>query len=102
MLLSTSVTAVIQYVRDPLKRAAGADTALHHRTNRAGVVNLLVATAPLLGAQPHSVLLTSFMAAVGTRHLHKDTEAFYKKLLCMTSQDAALLIGTYHALHFNP
>lgn len=101
MFLSTSVTVVIQYVRGSLKRAAGADTALDHRPNRAGVVNLLVATASLLGSQPHSVLLTSFMAAVETRHLHKDTEAFYKKLLCMTSQDAALLLGTY-ALHFNP
>ncbi|CAM9211239.1 unnamed protein product, partial [Laminaria digitata] len=58
-----------------------------------GVVNVLVATAPLLAPQPHAVLLTSFMASVGTLPLHKDIEAFYEKQLCMTSQAAALLLG---------
>ena len=68
------------------------------RLYHAGVVNILVATAPLLGPQPHAVLLTSFMAAVGTLHLHKDPEAFYKKLLCMTSQAASLLLGMNRTL----
>lgn len=61
----------------------------------AGIVNLLVGTAPLLRPQPHAVLLTSFMAFVSTLHLYKDTGAFYKKLLCMTSQAAALLLGMH-------
>lgn len=72
-----------------------------HRINRAGVVNVLVATAPLLAPQPHAVLLTSFMASVGTLPLHKDTEAFYKKQLCMTSQAAALLLGIHRTLYHN-
>lgn len=50
---------------------------------------------PLLKPQPHSVLLTSFMASVRTLHLYKDTDAFYKKLFCMTSQAAAILLGLH-------
>lgn len=66
-----------------------------------GIVNILVATAPLVGSLPHSVLLTSLIASVQALHLYKDTEAFYKKLLCMTPQAAALLIGMHRTFTRN-
>lgn len=63
-----------------------------------GIVNLLVASAPLLKPGSHSVLLTSFMASVQTLHLHEDMEAFYQKLFCMPSQAAAILLGMNRVL----
>lgn len=58
-----------------------------------GVVNLLVAAAPLLKTTAHAVLLTSFMAALQNLSLYKNTSEFYEKYLCMGSQASSLLLG---------
>ncbi|CAM9288454.1 unnamed protein product [Ectocarpus fasciculatus] len=62
-----------------------------------GVVNLLVAAAPLLKTTAHAVLLTSFMAALQNLSLYKNTSEFYQKYLCMGSQASTLLLGVVPA-----
>ncbi|CAM9358762.1 unnamed protein product [Scytosiphon promiscuus] len=58
-----------------------------------GLVNLLVATAPLLRRSPHAVLLTSLMASLKSLPTYKDTSDFYEKIMCMTPQAASILLG---------
>ncbi|CAM9120897.1 unnamed protein product [Ectocarpus sp. 6 AP-2014] len=58
-----------------------------------GMVNVLVASAPLLKALPHAVLLTSLMATLVNLHQYKDLADFQAKLLCMSSQAAGILLG---------
>ena len=58
-----------------------------------GIVNLLVATAPLLKTLPHAVLLTSLMASLLNLHRYKDMANFQEKLLCMSPQAAGILLG---------
>ncbi|CAN0267812.1 unnamed protein product, partial [Ectocarpus sp. 12 AP-2014] len=62
-----------------------------------GVVNLLVAAAPLLKTTAHAVLLTSFMAALQNLSLYKNTSEFYEKYLCMDSHASSLLLGVVPA-----
>lgn len=57
------------------------------------MVNVLVASAPLLKALPHAVLLTSLMATLVNLHQYKDLADFQAKLLCMSSQAAGILLG---------
>ncbi|CAM9397242.1 unnamed protein product, partial [Hapterophycus canaliculatus] len=58
-----------------------------------GIVNLLVASAPLLKTSPHAVLLTSLMSSLANLHNYKNLTEFQEKVLCMSSQAAGILIG---------
>lgn len=58
-----------------------------------GIINLLVATAPLLKTLPHAVLLTSLMASLVNLHRYKNTADFQEKLLCMSPDVAGILLG---------
>lgn len=58
-----------------------------------GILNVVVASAPLLKTLPQAVLLTSFLATPKFAHLFDGTSDFYEKLLCMNAQAAALLLG---------
>eukprot|EP00752_Nemacystus_decipiens_P005603 g5071.t1 len=62
-----------------------------------GIVNLLVATAPLLKTLPHAVLLTSLMSTLAHLHRYKDTAEFQEKLLCMSPHVAGILLGVVPA-----
>lgn len=66
------------------------------RANFPGIINLMVATAPLLKTLPHAVLLTSLMASLVNLHRYKDTAEFQEKLLCMSPHVAGLLLGEWH------
>ncbi|CAM9703054.1 unnamed protein product, partial [Pylaiella littoralis] len=57
-----------------------------------GILNLVVASAPLLNTQPHAVLLTSFLATAQATHLFEGTSGFHEKLLCMNANAAAVLL----------
>ncbi|CAM9189713.1 unnamed protein product, partial [Hapterophycus canaliculatus] len=57
-----------------------------------GVVNLLVATVPLLKRLPDAVLLTSMMASLEYLHTYKDTSEFFQKIMCLSPQAASILL----------
>lgn len=61
----------------------------------AGIINLLVATAPLLKTVPHAALLTSLMSSLQNLHRYKDMASFQDKLLCMSPQAAGILLGEW-------
>lgn len=69
----------------------------HARRNMAndlsGIINLLVASAPLLKASSHAVLLTSLMASLVDLHKYKSLTEFQEKLLCMNAHTAGVLLG---------
>ncbi|CAN0216257.1 unnamed protein product, partial [Ectocarpus sp. 6 AP-2014] len=57
-----------------------------------GIINVVVASAPLLKAHHHAVLLTSFISTLKSSNLFQGTQEFYEKLLCMNAHTAAVLL----------
>lgn len=64
-------------------------------------MNILVATSPLLKEEPHAVILTSYMATVGTVPLYESVTEFFEQVLCMSSHTAAILLGQYDVSALN-
>lgn len=58
-----------------------------------GLLNVLVASAPLLKTHSQAILLTSFLRTAQLAHLFEGTSDFYEKLLCMNAHTAAMLLG---------
>lgn len=58
-----------------------------------GIVNVVMAAAPLLKQHARALLLTSYLATVQEKHLFEGTADFYEKLLCMSAHTASLLLG---------
>lgn len=53
-----------------------------------GIVNVVMAGAPLLKGHPQAVLLTSYM-----KYLPQERQAFFQKLLFMSAHTASILLG---------
>eukprot|EP00752_Nemacystus_decipiens_P011513 g10223.t1 len=58
-----------------------------------GIVNLVMAAAPLLKGHSQAVLLSSYLSTVRTRNQYQGIADFYEKLLCMDFHSASLLLG---------
>lgn len=61
-----------------------------------GIVNVVMASAPLLKEHSQALLLSSFyLSTVRTKHLYQGTADFYEKLLCMNAHIASVLLGMW-------
>ncbi|CAM9319522.1 unnamed protein product, partial [Ectocarpus sp. 12 AP-2014] len=92
-----SPVAFQQDTLQPLHLRAGAVTdfdviSSSNLADYLGIINVVVASAPLLKAHHHSVLLTSFISTLRSSNLFQGTQEFYEKLLCMNSHTAAVLL----------
>ncbi|CAM9691691.1 unnamed protein product [Ectocarpus fasciculatus] len=93
-----SPVAFQQDTLHPLHLRAGAVTefdviSTSNLADYLGIINVVVASAPLLKAHHHAVLLTSFISTSRSTNLFQGTQEFYEKLLCMNAHTAALLLG---------
>lgn len=60
---------------------------------RPGIVNVVMAAAPLLKEHSQALLLTSYLSTAQAKHLYKETAGFHEKLLCMNTHTASVLLG---------
>ncbi|CAB1098062.1 unnamed protein product [Ectocarpus sp. CCAP 1310/34] len=77
----------------PAWGSADADGDAPKESATRGIINVVVASAPLLKAHRYAVLLTSFISTSHVSSLFQGTQEFYEKLLCMNSHTAAVLLG---------
>lgn len=77
---------------------ARAPPCTHMYTRCSGTLNILVASAPLLKPQKHSVVLTTYMASTTVLRHPAEKSEYYDKILCMGPHTASILLGASNFL----